>query len=134
MNKFVFIADNEVDLFNADIPQKEINGNEIFIPSSSSSDSVNSQTSDNTYMPFVIASVAVILVIVAVSVLFKNLNRTKYAEITAVETSRKNNSVQQPDETPVLKERPVTVKKSSYATPSSVSAAITLFLEKTKNK
>lgn len=134
MNKFVFIADNEVDLFNADIPQKEIKGNENFIPSSSLSDFVNSPTADNAYMPFVIASVAVILVIVAVSILFKNLNRTKYAEITAVETSRKNNSVQQLDEVPVLRERPATVKKSSYATPSSVSAAITLFLEKTKNK
>lgn len=137
MNNSIFIAEN-IDLFNADIPLTKTAGNDIVIPSSSESDfldKVSEETSPN-YTIWIIASVAVILVIAIIAILFKNLDRMKYSEISQIEDIPQNDFEidETKDEVRIVQEKPKGNKKSSYATPSSISAAIRLFLEKTKNR
>lgn len=137
MNNSIFIAEN-IDLFNADIPLTKTAGNDIVIPSSSESDfldKVSEETSPN-YTIWIIASVAVILVIAIIAILFKNLDRVKYSEISQIEDIPQNDFEidETKDEVRIVQEKPRGNKKSSYATPSSISAAIRLFLEKTKNR
>ncbi len=137
MNNSIFIAEN-IDLFNADIPLTKTAGNDIVIPSSSESDFLDKVSEETTpnYTIWIIVSVAVILVIVIIAVLFKNSDRMKYSEISQIEDISQGDF--ETDETQKeiepVQEKNKTVKKSSYTTPSSISAAIRLFLEKTKNR
>lgn len=137
MNNSIFIAKN-IDLFNADIPLTKAEGNDIVIPSASESDflnKVNEESSPN-YTIWIIITSAVILVIIIIAILFKNLDRVKYSEISQIENTETDNlkTEDSQDEVRIVHEKTRNLKKSSYATPSSISAAIRLFLEKTKNR
>jgi hypothetical protein len=137
MNNSIFIAEN-IDLFNADIPLTKTAGNDIVIPSSSESDFLDKVSEETTpnYTIWIIVSVAVILVIVIIAVLFKNSDRMKYSEISQIEDISQGDfeTDEAQKEIEPVQEKNKTVKKSSYTTPSSISAAIRLFLEKTKNR
>ena len=109
MNNSIFIAEN-IDLFNADIPLTKTAGNDIVIPSSSESDfldKVSEETSPN-YTIWIIASVAVILVIAIIAILFKNLDRMKYSEISQIEDIPQNDFEidETKDEVRIVQEKP----------------------------